>query len=485
MAEQWQNSRGVGRRIYVQGKLVLDTPTHLGNGDTESLADIALLWDEVERQRPLLTGASLAGALRNYVREFEAGFGVAEQKDGALLAEQLFGYLQGYEATVESWLMVDDALGWLPDAAAVEIRDGVAIDPKTRTARNKKKFDVELLPAGTTFDLHFELWLPQGDAARLRAFVMALSGLEAGKIGLGMRKRRGYGRCHVDGWQVKDYDMTQPADVLGWFNHAFAPDDPAKPIAEWFPDIEVGESNGRALHLKATFNLLGSILIRAAGEEGDGPDMVHLRSYRPGNGRVPILSATSLAGALRGRALRIANTLGKNPAIIDDMFGQQIEIAVDKPTGSRLLVREATIDNGIADRVQSRVKIDRFTGGAYPQALFSQQPVWAKALAPTQVTIHLELRQYGDAAAEFEAQAGLLLLLLKDLWTGDLALGGESSVGRGRLQGETVTIEADGQTWTITRQGEDGQLQFAGDDPKLLEEKYLATFKTAYREETA
>lgn len=193
--------------------------------------------------------------------------------------------------------------------------------------------------------------------------------------------------------------------------------------------------------------------------------MVHLRSYRPGNGRVPVLSATSLAGALRGRALRIANTLGKNPAIIDDMFGQQIEKATDKPTGSHLLVREATIDNGIADRVQSRVKIDRFTGGAYPQALFSQQPVWAKALAPTQITIHLELRQYGDAATDFEAQAGLLLLLLKDLWTGDLALGGESSVGRGRLQGETATIEADGQTWTIMRLGEDGQLQFAGDDP--------------------
>ena len=32
-------------------------------------------------------------------------------------------------------------------------------------------------------------------------------------------------------------------------------------------------------------------------------------------------------------------------------------------------------------------------------------------------------------------EVGLLLLLLKDLWTGDLPIGGESGVGRGRLAG--------------------------------------------------
>jgi hypothetical protein len=35
---------------------------------------------------------------------------------------------------------------------------------------------------------------------------------------------------------------------------------------------------------------------------------------------------------------------------------------------------------------------------------------------------------------------GLVLLLLKDLWTGDLPLGGEISVGRGRLKGKQATL---------------------------------------------
>ena len=477
MAKQWQNGRGVGRRIFARGKLVLETPTHLGNGDTEAITDIPLLWDSVEGQRPLLTGTSIAGALRNYLREYESGFGAAEAGDGDLMAEQLFGHLAGYEATVESWLMVDDALGTLPDEAAVEIRDGVTIDPKTRTAEDKKKYDVELLPAGTTFDLQFELWLPkEGGERLLRAFVIALTGLEQEKIGLGMRKRRGYGRCRVDGWQVADYRMNRVAGILGWLEHRFPENAPVKPIADWFNVGDLGRHRGRALRLDAAFSLLGSILIRAEGEDGDAPDMVHLRSWRPGaKGKRPILSGTSLAGALRGRALRIVNTLGKDPAIVDELFGRRIQSAADAPTGSRLLTQETVIENGIEDRVQSRVKIDRFTGGAYPQALFSQQPLWAKSLTPTKLRIRLELRQQGDQADAFDAHAGLLLLLLKDLWTGDLALGGESGVGRGRLRGESAAISVDGETWQI-RRGEDERLQFEGPDPQLLEKNYLQKF---------
>ena len=114
---------------------------------------------------PLLTGASIAGALRNYLREYQVGFGVAENRYAdskeRLLAERLFGHLIGYDASVESWLMIDDALGKLPTSNfPVEIRDGVTIDPVTRTAEEKKKYDIELLTAGTIFPLRFEFWLP-------------------------------------------------------------------------------------------------------------------------------------------------------------------------------------------------------------------------------------------------------------------------------------------------------------------------------------
>jgi hypothetical protein len=54
-------------------------------------------------------------------------------------------------------------------------------------------------------------------------------------------------------------------------------------------------------------------------------------------------------------------------------------------------------------------------------------------------------------------EVGLLLLLLKDLWTGDLPVGGESSVGRGRLQGIKAHLDWLGKEpeghWTLRETG--------------------------------
>lgn len=48
----------------------------------------------------------------------------------------------------------------------------------------------------------------------------------------------------------------------------------------------------------------------------------------------------------------------------------------------------------------------------------------------------------------------MLLLLLKDLWIGDLTLGGERSVGRGRLRGNQAQLTYQNQTWTIAANGD-------------------------------
>ncbi|MFN9649096.1 MAG: RAMP superfamily CRISPR-associated protein, partial [Pseudanabaena sp.] len=104
---------------------------------------------------------------------------------------------------------------------------------------------------------------------------------------------------------------------------------------------------------------------------------------------------------------------------------------------SRLIVHESEIKES-SELVQSRIAIDRFTGGAMHGALFDAQPVFSGV-----VELKLELRN------PKEHEIGLLLLLLKDLWTGDLPIGGESSIGRGRLQGIHADICYQEKKWTI------------------------------------
>ena len=101
-------ARGIIGRTIISGRLVLETPAHLGNGDVVGVTDMPLLRDPRDGVTPLLTGASIAGALRSYLREVERGYGGKGQSRD--LTERLFGRLDS-KTTLQSWLLIDDALG--------------------------------------------------------------------------------------------------------------------------------------------------------------------------------------------------------------------------------------------------------------------------------------------------------------------------------------------------------------------------------------
>ena len=440
----------VAWRYMITGRLVLTSPTSLSNGDADGLTDISIRRDLVTN-KPVLPGTSLAGAMRDYLcqRLPERG----NQGWNQMRVNELFGENnQAERYSLQSRLFIEDAEG---NEQGIELRDGVAIDNATRTAEDKKKFDVELLAAGTTFDLRIELWELIGSVQQRQLLFHALEGLQNGEIMLGGRKRRGYGACQVEDWQVHRYDMSDKNDILRWLEKDETHPRPGGTLVEML-DIsgQPGLLTADTCHLSATFDIVTSLLIRATSANSKDPDMVHLRNAAGQS----IVSGTSLAGALRAQASRILRTLrtdAQTKTFIDNLFGREMDDRHKvKPHASRLWVREAEIEPAIADRVQSRVKIDRFTGGSYPAALFDQLPVFGG-----RVTLDLTVQSPSDA------DVGLLLLLLKDLWTGDLPLGGEASVGRGRLSGQRAELNWRGETWVI-QAGTSG-LQVDGDPDKL------------------
>jgi CRISPR/Cas system CSM-associated protein Csm3 (group 7 of RAMP superfamily) len=481
--KQWWHggrSRQIVSRIVIEGQMQLQTPTSLGGGESSDLTDMPLLVDLRDGKSPLLTGASLAGALRSYLRSQEMGYLApaphdedaykskaerqkAKEREWQTAAQTLFGgeYAE-YDKTAQtreehiilmdqSSVIIDDALGTAP---AVEQRFGVKLNPATRTAADDTLFDTQLWPAGTIFPLRLQLIIREGDDAALlkQALAAALAGLSNQAITLGGRKRRGYGAVHVAEWLVQSYDLTTRSGLLNWLEQGDTSlaDQEVAPVADIYQAMATSAWQDNKQHhfdLKATFILDGSLLIRTANSQGEQvADFVHLHSRQVNGQNVPILSGTSLTGALRARALKITNTLDKSDqakTFVYSMFGPDMDDTEwartqkqqkVKPRASRLLVKETVIQPNtvVTDLVQNRVSIDRFTGGARDTALFNEQPVWGKP--ETRITIDLHLIN------PMICEIGLLLLLLKDLWTGDLPLGGESSVGRGRLRGKETTL---------------------------------------------
>jgi CRISPR/Cas system CSM-associated protein Csm3 (group 7 of RAMP superfamily) len=434
--------RSLHARWVVTAELVLESAAHLGGGDGDA-TDMVLVRDAREGV-PLLPGTSLAGALRGHLADVLGGYRSSEDTRVAAL----FGGGRGDDLGAQSPLIVFDSQGVLPREHPVEIRDGVAIDPRTGTAEEHKKFDIEILPAGTRFPLRFECLVAEpGEESKLVSLlVTSLSALVLGEASIGARRSRGLGAVRTEGWRARRHELSSGAGWCTWLTsdpeQPFSTDEstfdgPAAACRSAHPGIalDLPADGRRRLVVTANLTVQDGLLVRSAPREADAPDAAHLRS-----GGRSVLPGTSLAGALRNRALRIAGVVravhGDAGDWVSRLFGPRLEGA---DTGSseglaaaRLRVSEGVIENGRRAR-PSRIRVDRFTQGVVPGALFDEEPECGGHLR-----VRLELREPepGDA--------GLLLLLLKDLLAGDLPVGGTAAVGRGVLRGTARVVFEDG-----------------------------------------
>ncbi len=448
-----QRERKLLARWVVSGTLTLESALHLG-GEGDSRVDMPILRDAREG-KPLLCGATLAGAIRSALTDRLCGF--AGDEEGAELVAQLFGGSRARDDGEQSPLIVFDALGELGDGA-VELRDGLAILPETGAAEDGKKYDYEVLPAGTTFPVRVDLLIaatssragqePVPEARLLLALATALEGFRQGDIALGGKRSRGLG-CLRGRWCARRFDLS---DANGWTEWALF-DSRKQPGAK-----ELEDDIGQVLRARAPLTdpalaalpdrrrrvlfdldlaVLGDLLVGSPGTDPGGPDVVQLQS-----GSKDVLPGTSLAGPLRLQALRILRLVRadeKDAAQwVDRLFGPRFEdrrpTAAVSPRASRLRVGEAWVrESGRAKR--QRIALDRFTQAPVPGALFD-----ARVAVGGRIGVRLELRD------PLPGELGLVLLVLKDLLDGRVPVGGTSGVGRGWLKGsaEVVLPNAEG-----------------------------------------
>ncbi len=481
----------------ITATLTTRTALHVGTGQDSDTTDDLLRRDA--RGRLLIPGTAIAGALRSIATRLAPRFADAVacqaltgQSKGACqcLVCQLFGDVnpdEDNETATAARLIVYDAV--LETSRQVAIRDGVGIDRVTGAAarRERLKFDYETLPAGTTFNLRLEIDHRLDNADQTLPLLAAtLAEWEQGRGAIGGRVGRGLGAFTVSNVRWIERDLNQSSVLIDFLQHGPPWNDDGD--SSWLAhqaqqarqrvqqpyndDLPVARSWVLAeFTLSATGPFLTNDLAQAGRSGFDHAPV--LAAYE--QGVKPVLPGSSLRGALRSRAERIARTLatlrawdaGSDARSRRDRFlticpacnpltakttdpvascNSQIKTlpkrdresleqqgAEDKLclacrlfgspwNGSRLRVEDAPfVGDNVETKVLDFLAIDRFTGGGLDTAKFDAVVLWKPAF---------RVRLFLDNPEPWEL--GWLALVLRDLHEGLLTVGFGAAKGFGQ-----------------------------------------------------
>ncbi len=242
------NRYTLSNRYLFKGNLVLQTALHIGGGRvTLSGSDSPMVLTPEEQ--PFIPGSSFKGSLRSTVEKFvpslpqplfscalielskqeiqeeiQRGKPVCatirreeitqerrKHPERAILKEareslchtcQLFG-----SPFAAARIFVNDL--YMPDTTwggVLQIRDGVAIDRDSEKARERFKYNYEVVPASVTFAL--EMTLENATAQDLQLISVGLSEFVHGFATLGGKRSRGLGVCLLNDLHVHILELT-------------------------------------------------------------------------------------------------------------------------------------------------------------------------------------------------------------------------------------------------------------------------------------
>jgi len=359
----------IGKTI-VKGKLKFLSPLLLGSGK-DDLADIEVMKDS--NGNPFIPGTSLAGVLRHY---FEENF--QDQKcDDSECFWGIHRKKEGNDKKGESYQSAFICHDLFTEKASIRIRDSVKIDPKSQIAEDKGKYNFELIEEGVEFDLLWELILRGNNSKETYHKILAtlIDILKTGGLSIGAKTNSGFGKCRLMEVQVIDFKLSEKENVLKWLKQEWQKPDYTGGTSE----LEVGpfDIENTTFSIDAKFAIKNSIIIRAYSEKAHLSDSTSLTSADK-----YILPGTSLKGTIRHRALKILKTLSPEgdtaEELIHELFGNAgKDIKPEKEKKGHVQVEEVEITNVEAES-QTRIKIDRFTGGTVKTALFDSMPLWSK-----------------------------------------------------------------------------------------------------------
>ena len=452
---------------------------------------------------PVLTGRSVKGAVQAACKKY-----FDETRDS-----HLWGGLsnQGAWASALTFHTVDlhdakdfpgrgDGPG---GASGLPTRMGIAIDRYWGTAGDTALFEHEYVPAGRPLTLMITAQAgampenrPDDPAAPFggvsecrpvteddveRLFSIILGVLKSERVSFGGRRNAGWGRVRPikqsDSerfWVLTGAPLGTRDDLLSWLGNGYGED-----MSERIEPIECGEPD--RVRINIGWNSPTGILVadprlsrvessdeRNDPRDEDDPDELvparHLRSGPEENALI-VLPGSSVRGALRSRASRIARTiLAARHASVDDWSNTNVhdQLAHDPDLVQRLFgsterrgaltVLDTLASSNGSTRLITHNAGDRWTGGVAEGTLYGEEVHDAEW---KNIVLELDLkalskddnRRGGTQRPSPEddnlrrAAWCLLGLVLAELATGTLPLGSRGTRGLGQVEVTSIKVE--------------------------------------------
>lgn len=498
--------------------LVTDSPLHSGGidevvnrrRDPDKRTTVARRFARDGRGRPVLTGRSVKGALRAACQRFRE-----EHGDAVGLTErelrQLWGDdgsrgagsaapLRASAITVHTVELPTE--GYEEDEEhkiVLPTRMGNAIDRYWGSAGDTALFEYEYLPRGKELALTITaeaglpdgVEVPQGDVAPPgpeqveKLFTLIIGLIKDGRVAFGGRQNAGWGRVALSdskkAWTLTKAEPGSRAGLEEWLSGAGGRSVDVDPV-------DCG-GNGR-MRIEITWDSPTGILVAEPQDDGSGEDVdagaadgspgeaegadseetKPARPLRAGPEETDpiVLPGSSVRGALRTRATRIARTillakkdpnteadwsgagvheqLAQDPSLVRDLFGSTTH------RGALTVLDTLAAKDGPSRKVTHNAG-DRWTGGVADGALYSEEvydSTW------NSIVLELDLdRLLTNARAGLEEASGqensqgedrsraafcLLGLVLAELAAGTLPLGSRGTRGMGQVEVKAIAV---------------------------------------------
>ncbi|MDI2029511.1 RAMP superfamily CRISPR-associated protein [Saccharopolyspora sp. TS4A08] len=412
------------KTAIISVKLRLETSGGVTAPEALATADEILPLRKLTNGHPHLPGTTVAGSLRAHCRtrtEF-AGDGTAP----------LFGGEPGEEKPAASAIQI---LGTTctPSADAVP-RRRTAIDRERGGPANLHLHGIERLPRGTTFEIVLRWDAPDERWEPFKEHLMRW------RPRIGRGSSVGAGVCTVVGLGEQIYDLGDPDGLLAWIQDSSAAQHPEP------RDLGTSRYEPRPLlDEEVVFKIVEPLHV-GTGEQYDGESSKVNSVVRDGDSYV--VPGSTLKGVFRSRAEYICRVLGHD-ACLDQMCGRCRPCRLFGYAGktrdarrSKIVFYDAPI-SAEQDPAEERkhVVLDRFTGGARDQLLFTDEVV-------THGSFEVRIEEFepdhdsGRSDRVNELDKALLKAVIRDLHDGLIGIGGRTTAGYGtvRLHGSPPAL---------------------------------------------